>query len=49
MIPDVEDDPNETNIKAISQPPQMIGKIQNLSEINQTSKHNSLPQNVKIL
>lgn len=46
VIPDIEDDPNEVNIKAVSQPPQMMGKIQNLSEINQSSKQYSLPQTV---
>ena len=47
MIPDVEEDPNEVNTKTVSQPPQMINKIQNLSELHQSDRQYMLPQTVR--
>ena len=49
VIPDVEEDPNEMNIKTVSQPPPMVNKIQNLSELHQSDKQYMLPQTVRVI
>ncbi len=46
VIPDAEEDPNEVNNNKVSQPPQMMGKITNLSELNQSERQYLLPQTV---